>query len=388
MAVYYDPFNKNTFKEIFGPWVRIINHQECGSIVHLPKRDQLYRLNQFIQSTSFLKKHLSDFSRIQMLPVDLVALALDDYQDIEEYLSKKLNKHKKPVLIILDADRLIMEKRNLLSFFDSIYHKKSGSILYLFQKNITYKKYLKDLSSYTTLFQNMVVFPYYNIDDSRLFIDYLKLTFGKVPDQIQQNIINECGGCFWLIKQAVRYYSQTRDIQQLFSHDDIKIKLQILYKEYEPEERHIMQKIVLKQFNFKSEDRECLSHLLKTKLIKQQKGKFSLTIPLLQDIIKNDIKEKNRLEIKNNTIELNGVSIEIFLSKSEKKLLRLFLEKHNQIISRMKIASILWGEIDQNQYTDWALDQMMYRFRKKLAKLDLDNNLIKTVKNKGFIYQM
>lgn len=39
-----------TFEKVFSDWCAIVNRRDCGSIVHLPKRDQLYRIHAFIQS--------------------------------------------------------------------------------------------------------------------------------------------------------------------------------------------------------------------------------------------------------------------------------------------------------------------------------------------------
>ena len=134
MASHTDPFNQKTFNNLFLPWIQVINQNESGVILHVPKRDQNYHVKQFLEAIPFLSASISAFSQIQIITIDLGALALDDLFDVKNYIDSRLLKNKRPVLLILDADILLLEKPNLLSFFDRQYHEINASVLYFFHE--------------------------------------------------------------------------------------------------------------------------------------------------------------------------------------------------------------------------------------------------------------
>ena len=75
----------------------------------------------------------------------------------------------------------------------------------------------------------------------------------------------------------------------------------------------------------------------------------------------------------------------MFFSRREKQLIKKLLQNKGQLVSRNTVANILRYNVTDEKYTDWALDQAIKRLRNKLLKLGLRNNLLKTVKNQGFI---
>lgn len=386
MAYHKDPFSSKSFTDIFLPWLTVINQSECLSIVHIPKRHQLYRVKQLVESKKFLNKYLENYSKYQIIGLDLAASSLEDIFDVENYLTNELKIGKTPIILLLDADILLKEKKNLIPYFDSLHHKKIISIIYFFQRNIFYEKYLPLLTPYSSFFQNSIVFPYYySKKDSEIFISHLETNFCKITEKIKEDIVNQCGGCFWLIKQAVRHYCQTKDLKSLFNHEEMKLKLNILYHEYEPEERVILQKIAINNNNFLRTDEKYLNYLLKTKLISKEKKLFFINIPILENLIREEGYKKQDLYIsQNQTIEMNGVNIEMFLSSSETKLIKEFLINKGKVVTRQRISEILWGNKDYF-YTDWALDQRIWRLRKKLSKLNITEQTIQTAKNKGYM---
>lgn len=388
MTSYMDPFDEKTFYNLFIPWINVINQGECAAIVHIPKRDQLYHIKQFSESTVYLQSNVVSYSQTQFLYIDLGALALDDGSDIKEYIDSRLLKYKRPVIFILDADRLIFEKQNLLSYLDTQYHEIKASIFYFFSTNILYSKYLTNLHLYTTLFQNIIIFPYFEPQETKHFFEYREKQFCPVPKAIKNKILKQCGSCLWLIKEALRYYCKTKNEKDLFTHHEMTTKIRILMNELEPEEKEVLQKIVLRDFEFTQNDEQYIDYLKQTKTIIQKEKKYIFTIPLLEAMIKYETETKNKLSIgKKNSILVNEVPVDLVFSKGEKRLLTVFIKHPHIIISREKAAEALWGDNSKTMYTDWALDQAMWRLRKKCSKLHLSLKLIQTVKNKGFLYK-
>ncbi|MEK7078990.1 MAG: winged helix-turn-helix domain-containing protein [Patescibacteria group bacterium] len=388
MASHTDPFNQKTFNNLFLPWIQVINQNESGVILHVPKRDQNYHVKQFLEAIPFLSASISAFSQIQIITIDLGALALDDLFDVKNYIDSRLLKNKRPVLLILDADILLLEKPNLLSFFDRQYHEINASVLYFFSRNILYDKYVSNLNQYTTLFQNIIVLPYFEPEETRYFLTQREKQFCTLTKPIKDKILKYCGGCLWLIKEALRHYCRTIDERELFTHQEMITKLQILLNEMEPEEREILHQITLQDFYFTKQQKPYLTYLKQTKTVIQKGENYYIAIPLIEEMIRREGEMNNRLSIgKNNSIELNKVPIDLVFSRGEKKLMIVFVEHPNKVISREKTAEILWGSKNKEVYTDWALDQAMWRLRKKCMNLKLSRKIIQTVKNKGFIYK-
>ena len=74
------------------------------------------------------------------------------------------------------------------------------------------------------------------------------------------------------------------------------------------------------------------------------------------------------------------------LSLTEQRVFAYLRERPDEIISRDDIARIVWGEEEwQDKYSDWAIGQLIYRLRRKLAGVGAGNATIETRKGTGFI---
>lgn len=376
-------FPEKTITGYFLPLIKAINSRECISVLNMPKRDQLYRVNELLKRQSFIEK-------TQFIILDLKGQIIEDSSDLESYLNKHVKINSERIaLLILDADQLLDEKTALLSCLDKLYFdRKNFSLIYLFQKNITSSTITKKLSSYTTFFQNISVYSYFNLDEMEHFIKFLSANFNvKISEELESKIIKKCGGAPWLIKEAVRYYSQTQDKNSIFTHDNMKLKLKILYQELSSEESTVLEKIIKNEDNFSHSENETINYLLKTKLLIKNKKYLEISIPVLKDFIRETVNSKTQLNLNNSgQLLLNGVIIEGFFSRREKRIIKLFTESKRKVVSREKIASTVWLNNKDDIYTDWALDQIIRRLRNKFVKLGLSRQLIKTIKNQGYLF--
>lgn len=74
------------------------------------------------------------------------------------------------------------------------------------------------------------------------------------------------------------------------------------------------------------------------------------------------------------------------LSNTEKRVLGYLREHQGIAVSRGDVAKIIWGEEEwEDKYSDWAIGQLIYRLRKKLAYSASSAN-IRTLKGQGFVY--
>lgn len=228
---------------------------------------------------------------------------------------------------------------------------------------------LRIISSYNYLLQNIFFYPKYNQIDLKQFLFYLEQKF-----KIKGLIIDQCGTNLWLIKEAVRYYAKTKDIKNIFDHQEMILRLKVIYDELEVQEKQALKKLVKQEANFTDEENTVLNYLKTTNIIS----------PLLNKFISQQIAKENNLSLgKDKNILLNSFPIDYFFSKSERKGLRFFLTRTNMLVSREELGMTLWNNSD---FSDWALDQFIRRIRNRFIKLGLEKNLIKTKKNQGFIF--
>lgn len=112
-------------------------------------------------------------------------------------------------------------------------------------------------------------------------------------------------------------------------------------------------------------------------------------LPLLNQTINQPYLHKLISNIKSNLLQISPSRL-IYLnndftsdfSKSERSILSLLHQKR-QILDRESIAHIYWPSNYEEAYSDWALDKLMSRLRKKLAKYQLPI-YIQTRRGKGY----
>ncbi len=116
------------------------------------------------------------------------------------------------------------------------------------------------------------------------------------------------------------------------------------------------------------------------------------TIPIFDEFIKQEIGKKHNA--KNEEITLNDNTNEIkmgekilsdSLTSSEFKLLKYLLINKERIVDKEEIINTVWGEQKTTLgVTDQALDQLVFRLRKKIEENPNNPKIIATIKGRGF----
>lgn len=85
-------------------------------------------------------------------------------------------------------------------------------------------------------------------------------------------------------------------------------------------------------------------------------------------------------------IKKDNKSIANILGDKEFKILNYLNKNKNKLVTKESIANILYGK-NTEDYSNWAIDQVMSRFRKTLLKCEIDPEQLKTIKGKGYIWK-
>ncbi len=125
-------------------------------------------------------------------------------------------------------------------------------------------------------------------------------------------------------------------------------------------------------------------NLWDSSLVQQILKILSLEIEAKKSIIDKLISPSGIKLIKdhlNESYSYKSVNLLVSPRAQEINLLKLFLEKDEEPVSRDEIAQILWGKAWNSKYSDWAIDKAISRLRKNIK----DNEIkIVTVKNLGY----
>lgn len=124
----------------------------------------------------------------------------------------------------------------------------------------------------------------------------------------------------------------------------------------------------------------------------RQAGNFSFTIPLFAEFVRTTIPtitqqkiiyDQNTKEIKKGTNVISDL-----LSPQEYRLLKFLIENHERIVERDEIIRAVWPDAQIVEgISDEAIDQMVFRLRKKIEDKPNSPKHLITAKGRGFRFQ-
>jgi len=230
---------------------------------------------------------------------------------------------------------------------------------------------------YEFLAGNIVYLPLHDKIGLDFRFDHLeKITGKKVNDKIKDEIIKLSGGHGKIARisyEATLASGGAMDLLDLLiSNKQVRAGLFEIFRFLTPEEKA---DIKLKEVN------EFLDNLGLTK-----NGKIIL--PLLSSFMDTALEqaiEKLSYNLDTNEIVRGEEKLSDKLSPSEFKLLKYLLMNQGRICEKDEIIQNVWKESKtQEGVTDQALDQIIYRLRKKVEKDPNSPKIIQTIKGRGY----
>lgn len=401
------PITNKTFEERISKWLKTITSGESACILFCPKMDRHRRIYQLLNSPDIIKKYLDSSKKYKFLTIDFDNFPVEDLEDLGDNISSGLNmsdlgrKFKKfskwriylkikkisLILLVLNAERLFQKQNQSIFLFlaSLVENEPLIKALLFFEKDITHPETLKIISARTAILQNIVYYPLYTKEDVRQFIYYLGCKWDfKIPEKITLAVIKECGGHFLLVKEAIRFLRAfpKAPLKKIFDHEEMMMRLEWICDGFSETEREVLKKISFGETSFNSNEKHSFSYLKKIGALNK---KGSLTIPLLGKYLKKAEDKTSQVTLKNDEILLNNVPIKIFFSRQEYRVLKELLRNKGKLVTRDEIAKHIWPTDTDKNYSDWAIDQLMRRLRKKLAKLYISQKVLKTVRSQGYL---
>ncbi len=404
------PITKKTFTKLSSHWAKLIQDGEFATFVWPPRAEPIRRIIEFIRNEELqnqlgLDTQKTVFAIIDFKDEPTVAKG-ELYADILWELSRELRekgrlvdeldaltllKHLESegyrvVLFVLGLDRML-EKHDisLVKEIALIYKRFVNVSVFCFLRIYLSPEMRKSLND-ETVFTNTNIFytQVYSVEDSSQFITFMEEQWNmKISDTQRTFILDNFAGKLGTVKNALRILraNPTLPLKSLIRDESIIERGKLTLQAFHPSVLTVVRKIQEGSYKFSKEDDEAMSYLIHIGMVKCHNDTYSLFPVFLQDI---------RLELPNEGIVSDipstfaSENLNSLLTFQEQRVFKTLLENKGAIISRDRIADDMWESDVDEKYSNWAIDQLMYRLRQRLAQAKLPF-ILKTRRGQGFM---
>lgn len=225
-------------------------------------------------------------------------------------------------------------------------------------------------------------------------VGYLeKVTGKKVPEKVLADVISLTAGhgklttlCMETVlaqDNSSRLHSNNNLAGFLLEQKIVRKALFDIYNSLSPSE----QKWLVSKEGEEGQEESIKQYLTAVGLLKRE----SIAMPLLEELLKqkfhNTYPEKDKIvfDEKTNAIYKGYITLSERLTGAEYRLLRYLLENQDRVIERDEIVDVVWKDAKSTAgVTDQAVDQLIFRLRKKIEDNPNVPEHLQTVKGRGF----
>lgn len=390
-------------------WLLSVKRGENASVLFVPKTDRFVRLGQLMNDQKLLKKAFGDPQIYILQQVNFDAHDIEELGDLQSLIAARVNASKPYttaftfnqivmrlkkanqilVLFIVEAEKyLVSEGKQVLSLLSQLTEEFGDyiRIISFFEADITHTSLLSTLPASPQLYENVFYYPLYSRDHTLNFIQLLQHYWNMsktITAKEAEKIYEACGGHFWLVKEAVRAVMNNGRWDS--DQEGMLFRLRTIYNLLIPSEKDLLVKIASHKHTFSPEEQLSIQYLSKMRIID---GEKKLSIGLFIDYVREHLEFSGELILKEKQLYLNQVPIDRMFSREEGRVIKYLVKQKNVLVSRDEIAKQVWPVNTQDQYSDWAIDQLMTRIRKRIQEISIPPRLLQVVRGKGYIFKI
>lgn len=287
---------------------------------------------------------------------------------------------------------------NLKSLWSRLY--PSLHYVFLLRERVTREENISRWGELNeAVMQNVIYVPLRSRSDFDYLVDYFSNQLNLDLSDSEKSILwRLCGGHPYLIKVALRVMSRSRKRVEaneleslLLGYYELKSVSRGILRVRSESEIAVLRKIINGD-EVGGNESEIVDFFLMLGLIKGEKGRYKVFCRLFEDAVSNEggkvrtYKSDDKyleLDQESGAIMLNGKTVEELFTRQEYALLSMFLSEKGKLCSRDDVGDALWGKESYEKYSDWAIDQVISKLRKKLRGEKIKDKLV-TVRGKGY----
>ena len=341
---------------------------------------------------------------------DAASISYSHWIDELIILVKKIaaEENKQVILFLGEFDELEFASQVFYNNLKSIWSKANGSLQFIFLllTDVCNPDSLKKFGELNELIlQNVVYVPLLSSADIDFKIDYFskQLSYSFSVEE-KKMLVQICGGHPYLLKSCTRLIALMKETKS----DDLEELKETLITHYEPrsacqkmfnllseKEKDFLGKVIEESYTNKLPAEAEI--LVKLGLIKQNESGFWEPFgELFKSVVEQNqgksgpqnqstssLIEGLVFDEQSGAIYVGSTNVEEKFTRQEYEILRFFLKDPSKLRTREEIGEAMWGKESYDKYSDWAIDQIMSKIRKKLQILGA-NKVLATVRGRGY----
>ena len=429
MLIFESTFPANYRKDEIEEILKFVTTGKFCQIVCVPGAGKATVLRLLAHNRNLLKSHLGgkeapirfiylnlleltnygerEIAKFLLIALDEKAPDSNDYLVLTKQLKEAVNKlvlQKQTVIFLFDH---FDEYQNQLprSFFQLLKDLRSIA-KYKFAVTFATRRDLQELIDpeivrefYDFFIGNTIYLKIYDKAATNFLFSQIEGVFGKkLSPKDKESIIEVAGGHIKLTKVLAELTLRegiSHDIETLLATPIVSACFFEIWLALTAQEQQTLRSIT----ENKEPAKDALENLIKFDLIKEPEQfnnsaiqQYAFTIPLLREFVIKTAPTvlQEKIIYNPNTKEvIKGPNvISDLLSPGEYRLLRFLIASQGRLIQRDEIVAAVWpGAKTVEGISDEAIDQLVYRLRKKTEDDPNNPKHIQTVKGQGFRFQ-
>ncbi|OGD83908.1 hypothetical protein A2165_00275 [Candidatus Curtissbacteria bacterium RBG_13_40_7] len=379
--------------------LRLLAHNRSLLRFHLGEKEKSTRILYFnlLELTNYEQEQIA---KLLLFTLNEKVTGSGDYLVLTKKLSEAVSK------LVFQKQTLIF----LFDHFDEYQNQLPRSFFHLLRKLRSIAKYqfaaafatrrdlielldpeiLKDF--YDFFIGNTIYLQVRNNSATSFLFSQIEGVFKKKLSQAdKKNILSVSGGHIKLTKVLTEIALREAivfDKETLLKTPIVKATLLEIWLALTAQEQQTLRSITQNEEPAK----ETLENLLRFDLIQKSGHQYIFTIPLLKELIltaiPTQLQEKLTFDEKTKEIMKGTNIISDLLSPQEYRLLRFLIVSQGHIIHRDEIVKAVWPDaLVLEGISDEAIDQLVYRLRKKTENDPNNPRHLQTIKGQGFRFQ-
>lgn len=356
---------------IFASWQRALERNEVCAVLAAPFSGRERRIQGFLEWQQQTNGQVASCAHLQ---TDL----LIDPEKCKSFFSQASTPLiLSPGEILLASDAV--EYAYVLAQLAYDYHK--GVLIFFEVPKLAFDDLPTDVSS--KLLQNCSFLPLLGKKETDHFIAHLAERWQlSVSDKQSQMIYEHTGGHMWLIKEVLRQFAdeQKQSLSTIFSSATLKWKVQKIWLQLPKQHRVVLTSI----------GRGTIAEHSGPVLDDLQQLGFVSSSHQIKSVALREISQDAQVQIRyeNQHIYFNDIDVTSVFTAKERNIFAAFYSAADRRVTRDALAAALWSEQEQSEYTEWALDKAISRFKKKLEKLGIAKSSVVTIRDYGYQFKV